>query len=476
MKNDIWCNPLPLENYPVGMLSPARRQVSPKAAGEYAGNIRDFREMADPEVLYDDGKWYMFPSAGDAYVSSDLAHWEFKKIIFANGEKLGYAPTITKCRGQYLLSSSWPFAGKMEILAAPSPLGPYRSLGTPVDGEGNPLEPEWLDPMLFTDNDGRLYAYWHFGGVGDGVFGIELDAGNPVRGIGKPVKLFDFNPENIFECSGDFNEHSDYAWVEGESMFKHNGEYYLQYSAGGTEYRSYAVGVYRGKSPLGPFTGQKTPVAQNFHGWVCGTGHGCWAPGPDDTVWQFYTVLNRRIHMFERRIGMDKVNFDADGNASVKITATPQSVADGDMGIIPVSVNKKVITSSSYGCCYGNFAVDDCTHTWWMPAEQDNAPWLEVDLCQEFTISAFQVIWAEEGLDYRNGVTPEPAIFKVEFLDNDRETVLATADYTDNTRDLLVDFRQIEPVRSRYVRLSFVPASNPLLHRGVNNFTLFGKR
>lgn len=49
MKNDIWCNPLPLENYPVGMLSPARRQVSPKAAGEYAGNIRDFREMADPE-------------------------------------------------------------------------------------------------------------------------------------------------------------------------------------------------------------------------------------------------------------------------------------------------------------------------------------------------------------------------------------------------------------------------------------------
>ena len=111
-----------------------------------------------------------------------------------------------------------------------------------------------------------------------------------------------------------------------------------------------------------------------------------------------------------------------------------------------------------------------------MPAEQDNAPWLEVDLCQGFTISAFQVIWAEEGLDYRNGVTPEPAIFKVEFLDNDRETVLATADYTDNTRDLLVDFRQIEPVRSRYVRLSFVPASNPLLHRGVNNFTLFGKR
>ena len=173
---------------------------------------------------------------------------------------------------------------------------------------------------------------------------------------------------------------------------------------------------------------------------------------------------------------MDRVKFDVNGDAHVQITAVPQSVGGGGLGILPVSVFKKSLASSAAGCCYSGFAFDDCTHTWWMPAEQDNAPWLEVDLCQKFTISAFQVIWAEEGLDYRNGVTPEPAIFKVEFLDNDRETVLATADYTDNTRDLLVDFRQIEPVRSRYVRLSFVPASNPLLHRGVNNFTLFGKR
>ncbi|MBO7329941.1 MAG: hypothetical protein J6W00_14360 [Lentisphaeria bacterium] len=124
MKNDIWCNPLPLENYPLGMLAPGRRPVSEKAADNYVGKIRDFRELADPEVLYDDGKWYIFPSAGDAYVSCDLVHWEFRKITFANGEKLGYAPTITKCRGQYLLSSSWPFAGKMEILTAPDPLGP----------------------------------------------------------------------------------------------------------------------------------------------------------------------------------------------------------------------------------------------------------------------------------------------------------------------------------------------------------------
>ena len=259
-------------------------------------------------------------------------------------------------------------------------------------------------------------------------------------------------------------------------MFKHNGEYYLQYSAGGTQYRSYAIGVYRGKSPLGPFIGQKTPVAKNISGRVCGTGHGCWAPGPDGSVWQFYTVLNRRIHIFERRIGMDKVDFDTEGNASVKITATPQSVASGDLGIVPLSVNKKIIASSSYGCCYANFAVDDCTHTWWMPERDDDEPWLEVDLCQSFTISAFQVIWAEEGVDFKNGITPEAAAFKVEFLENDRKTVIGEVDFSDNTRDLLIDFHMIEPVIARYVRLRFKQSDNLLLQRGVNNFTLFGKR
>ena len=473
---DIWCNPLPLENYPVGFLAPGRYEYSSGCSRGFMGPQRDFREMADPEVLYDEGKWYMFPSVGEVYVSSDLAHWEYHKIRFANGERLGYAPTITKCKGKYLLSSSWPFAGKAEILMADSPLGPYCSLGTPVDGEGLPLGPEWLDPMLFADDNGKLYAYWYYGGAGEGVFGIELDADNPVQGIGKPVKVIDFDPQNRFECFGEFNEHRDFAWIEGESTFKHNGEYYLQYSGCGTQFRAYCVGVYRGKSPLGPFTVQRTPVARNNSGRVCGTGHGCWCAGPDGSVWQFYTTLVRRIHAFERRIGMDRVTFDAQGNAQVQITAVPQSVKYGDMGLLPVSVNKDVTASSVSGCCYPSFAIDDCTHTWWMPDKDDAEPYLQVDLRQDFEISAFQISWAEEGIDLRSGILPEAATYKVEFLSDDGSQVLSCADFTANEKDLLVDFRMIEPFRAKIVRLSFRKDSDRHLMRGVNNFTLFGKR
>lgn len=471
LPKDLWCNPLPLEHYPCAMLAPGRYGSASFADG-FIGPVRDFREMSDPEVLYDDGTWYLFPSAGEAYRSTDFVNWEWCKITFAEGIRPGYAPTVAKCGNRYLFSSSSFFAGRAEILAADSPLGPYHSLGTPTDGAGNPLA-EWLDPMLFADEDGKLYAYF-CGEKESGIFGIELDPADPVRGIGRPVKLIDFDPGNRFERFGDFNEHPRMAWIEGESMFKHDGVYYLQYACCGTQFRRYAVGVCRGPSPLGPFTShQRTPVAQQITGRVTGTGHGCWVRGPGESVWQFYTVLVRRIHKYERRIGMDKVVFGPDGEAHAAITATPQSISAGDFGQLPLSVNKAVTASSSCGCCYPAFAVDDCTHTWWMPDREDKAPFLEVDLRQEFVVTSLQVCWAEEGLDYKAGVLPEPAEYIVSFFDENR-ALCSKADYTGNKHELLIDFRTVPPVRARYVRLELRPPHAPGLHRGVNNFTVFG--
>jgi len=474
LPDDTWCNPLTLENYPCGFLAPSRYGKDKASASDFNGPIRDFRELSDPEVLYDNGTWYIFPSCGDAYSSTDLVHWKYCKILFTNGEHLGYAPTVVKCRNRYLLSSSLLFSDRAEIFEADSPLGPYRSLGTPTDGAGHPLAPEWLDPMLFADDDGRLYAYWHFGGEGKGIFGIELDADDPARGIGQPVKLMDFDPSNRFERYGEFNEHPRMAWIEGASMFKHNGEYYLQYAGCGTQFHHYALGVCRGKSPLGPFLErQRTPVALQPYGRVTGTGHGCWVRGPENSVWQFYTVLVRRIYKYERRIGMDKVEFAPDGSAHVTITSTPQSVFSGDLGQLPLSVNKAACASSSSDCCFPGFAVDDCTHTWWMPGKDDKEPFLEVDLRQEFIVTSFQVCWAEEGLDYRAGVLPEAVKYAVLFFDEEHKPC-GQADLAGNDRDLLADFHVISPVCARFVRLVIHPTISSKLRLGVNNFTVFG--
>ncbi len=66
-------------------------------------------------------------------------------------------------------------------------------------------------------------------------------------------------------------------------MLKRNGKYYLTYSAGGTENRTYAMGCYTSQDPLGPFEPQKrNPILRSVDGLVTGTAHGSIVAGPND--------------------------------------------------------------------------------------------------------------------------------------------------------------------------------------------------
>ena len=64
-------------------------------------------------------------------------------------------------------------------------------------------------------------------------------------------------------------------FIEGAWMTKHDGRYYLQYAAPGTEYNVYSTGVYVSDSPLGPFKYQPSnPLAFKTTGFMMGAGHG----------------------------------------------------------------------------------------------------------------------------------------------------------------------------------------------------------
>src|SRR5512138_2052225 len=124
--------------------------------------------------------------------------------------------------------------------------------------------------------------------------------------------------------------------------------YYLQYSGSGTQWASYALGVYTARSALGPFTyAPGNPVLRKTTGIVTGPGHGCAVQGPDGNWWQFYTIVMSNPPG-GRRLGMDPIGFDAKGNMFVQATETPQwgpgAVADparkGDSGSIPLTINK----------------------------------------------------------------------------------------------------------------------------------------
>ena len=55
-----FCNPLPIPNYPIGFFARNVTNGEPDARESWLlGHREQFRELADPVVLWHDGKWYL---------------------------------------------------------------------------------------------------------------------------------------------------------------------------------------------------------------------------------------------------------------------------------------------------------------------------------------------------------------------------------------------------------------------------------
>jgi len=119
------------------------------------------------------------------------------------------------------------------------------------------------------------------------------------------------------------------------------------------------------------------------------------------------------------------------------------------------------------------YAVDNNIRTWWQPADDDTAPWLEVNLLSRFTAHACRVLWAEPGLDYDAGAVPGPMRYRVETRANDDAPWEVAVDATANAVDLLIDYRTFAPrsvSRTRLVLTGWPRGLRP----GVVDFQLFG--
>lgn len=450
MHDLIYCNPIPLPDYPRGIQCHGERKVSNHLWKHPVA--RDFRETADPSVIYEDGRWYLYPSCGMAYVSEDFRTWKHVRI---EPYKPGYAPTVVKHRGRFLLT-----ACGAPIYESDNPLGPFKELGRMAMPDGGKLRPGWSDPMLFSDDDGRLYGYWGLGSPG--IFAAELDPENPNQLLTEPAKMFEFNPSHEWERSGEWNEDPTVSYCEGSWMVKIQSRYFLTYAGPGTQFSTYAMGAYVSDSPLGPFTYQRrNPILQQRHGLVRGPGHGCIVKGPNETLWAFYTCCLCYENGFERRIGMDPAGVDSDGNLFVvDATEFPQFApgvkASPELGnaagLLPCNHGKRCEASSSAPGRDSLYCIDSSTLTWWQPAADDPCPTLTFPLRVSFDVSAMRLWWRDEGLDYDAGVLPGPFQFNVEgrLKGGDWFTIM---DKTRNDADMLIDFRTFAPVTADHIRL-----------------------
>ena len=219
--------------------------------------------------------------------------------------------------------------------------------------------------------------------------------------------------------------------------------------------------------------------------------------GPDGNIWQFYTIV---LRSGGRRIGMDRVTVDGNGNLVCNVTDTPQwapgvvkDPAQGDSGSIIVSVGKttmstgqgfpgaaKVASSAKPGRGL-EYALDNSTATWWEPADDDAQPVLTISLSpavdrdrvQTFRVDGSRILFGGGGRGFA-GTAGKPVFqYKVE-VSMDGKDYRTVVDNSGNQVPRNVLFDEFDPVECRYVRLTMLdwPKGSPL---SILDFSVFGR-
>jgi xylan 1,4-beta-xylosidase len=467
-----YINPLPLPDYPLGNWT---QKPSPNLDRWLKGFRHDFRELADPSVIYDNGQWIMYPSVEMAYVSKDFITWTHHPVSPGKiGD--GYAPTVVKYRNRYLMTGCFA-----QLFASDNPFGPFTTLGPIRKPTGEAIDTVLFDPMLFADDDGKLYLYYHSRGQ---LLGTRLNADDPTKMETVPKELARYQQNQEWERYGEYNEDPRRNFMEGVWVFKDKSTYYLTFTAPGTATGTYAIGAYKSQQPLAEFVYQdNNPVLRKTTGVVPGSGHGSIVRGPNNTLWAFVTSVLGNYHVFERRIGLFPVGINDKGELFADAARDIPQQAPGliaapakgnDAGWLPVSVRTIARASSVSPGRTADYAIDDNARTWWLPHDSDSTPELTVDLKTIYDVAAVRILWSEDGLDHEKKIFAGPVKYRVFYQPDRSDKWIMALDCSTNEKDLLIDYRPFNTVTARRIKLQIISAT-PGIQLGVQEFTVFGK-
>ena len=110
-----------------------------------------------------------------------------------------------------------------------------------------------IDGDFLVDDDGTVYLYYVRFDRGNVIYGTRL--ADNTADLAQRVDTLSIDDETrLLEVEDKYPwETIDGRVAEGPFVIKHEGKYYLTYSANGYTCRDYAIGYAVSDSPLGPF-------------------------------------------------------------------------------------------------------------------------------------------------------------------------------------------------------------------------------
>ena len=429
---------------------------------------KSYRSGADPAVVEFRGEYYMFVTRSWGYWhSKDLLNWDFitpEKWYFEGCN----APAAHNYKDSVLYVCGNP-SGAMSILYTDNPKrGDWKAVPSVLH--------DLQDPALFIDDDERAYMYWGSSNRWP-IRGKELDMKNKFLPIAKkPDSLLFLRPDIYgWERFGENHTSDIKPFIEGAWMTKHNGKYYLQYAAPGTQFNVYGDGVYVGKSPLGPFQyAARNPFCYKPGGFATGAGHGSTVCGPGGIYWHFGTIHLSINYKFERRLCMFPTFFDEDGVMYSDTyfgdyphyspdQVSRQTTSGGFRGWMLLSYGKPVKASSQLESYPVENVTDENLKTFWVAGKNDDKQWVEIDLEEVSDVYALQLNffdYEETGFWGRMPNLRQRYLVEAS-VDGARWRVLV--DYRNSFRDAPHNYIELDqPIEARYIRYRhhYVPGKN----------------
>lgn len=294
---------------------------------------KQFIALADPQIFFHENNYYLYGTLSggrglEVYSSPDLVSWtgpcgvKDNGFIMAKDDAYGtadyWAPHIISKDGKIIMT----YSANQHLAWAESnsPLGPF------VNPTKAPMgDVERIDSYVFTDDDGQMYLY-HSRFVG----------GN-VTHVAKMNPDFTIQEETTVECVRPDQPWEQYSYVvtEGPSVLKHNGKYYLFYSANLYTDARYAVGYAISDSPMGPWTKMPdSPIISldninKAHGVEYdfeGTGHGdFFTDAAGQLQYCFHAHNPKGADRYERIVLTAKCGFQASDTGVDKMVVDPAS-------------------------------------------------------------------------------------------------------------------------------------------------------
>lgn len=437
------------------------------------------RATADPVIVNYKGDFYLFSTNQWGYwYSRDMLNWTFnaRKFLRPWNKSLDElcAPAVGII-GDTMLVFGSTYTSKFTIWMSTNPkANEWKPL---VDS----FEIGGWDPAFFTDDDGRLYMYNGSSNTYP-TYGVELDR-KTFKPIGTRTPMYLLQDWRYGWQR--FGENMDNTFldpfIEGAWMTKHNGKYYFQYGAPGTEMSGYADGVVVGNKPLfdgADITPQSDPVSFKPGGFSRGAGHGSTFTDNYNNYWHISTSIICVKNTWERRMGIWPAGFDKDdvmwcntafGDYPLYLPAAGRNDDKYRPEWYLLNYKKPVLTSSTLASFYPNNAVDENIKTYWSATTAGKGEWIQSDLGNVSTVNAVQINYADQDVEFLGKSAGVYHQYKLYYsLDGKKWTVLA--DKSNNKTDVPHDYIELQtPVQARYIKLENI-------HMPTGKFAISGLR